>query len=352
MAEVVTEPVSRQTAPSQQPSPQNPVNAIVEPVIQVIEPVIEVVEEPVGQVTRPAIEAVEPATDTVQNVVDSAAGAIDPVAEVIEEPVAHVTRPAIEALEPVTGAVQNVVDSTTGAIAEPVTRIVQTVSPALEEIQEPLEPVLGVVTTTVETATGLVDEVSTPILDGVDDLVDVTLPLVPLPDDPLGGVEDDPDRGPAFDPNPSVSGPPSNEPVTPIPRPDQGPSKSITNPQPPTVGSPLLPPLPAQPGIVDDGSRSLIAAASPTPIAPSFAVGARVAANDPESPPYDSESAGLRARTGVVAASSSSGSGSTSGLLAVLVLLGLIAPRLSRWLRPRPVLWRQFALAEALELPG
>jgi hypothetical protein len=33
-------------------------------------------------------------------------------------------------------------------------------------------------------------------------------------------------------------------------------------------------------------------------------------------------------------------------------LLGLIAPRLSRWLRPRPVIWRPYALAEALELPG
>jgi len=38
--------------------------------------------------------------------------------------------------------------------------------------------------------------------------------------------------------------------------------------------------------------------------------------------------------------------------VAVLALLGLVAPRLSRWLRLQPVLWRPNALALAIERPG
>ena len=59
-----------------------------------------------------------------------------------------------------------------------------------------------------------------------------------------------------------------------------------------------------------------------------------------------------RALARTTASGSSSSSSSVSTVLAVLFLLGLIAPRLSRWLRPRPVIWRPYALAEALELPG
>jgi len=312
VTEVVTEPASRQPAPTEQAAPQNPVGAIVEPVTRAIEPVADAIEEPVGQVTRSVIEAVEPETDTVQNVVDSAAGAIE----------------------------------------EPVTRIVQTVSPVLEEIQQPLQPVLGGVTTSIEETTGLVDDVSTSILDGVDDLVDVTIPVVPSPDDLLGGIDDVSHRAPALDPDPALSGTRPNDPETAISRPDQGPSRSIAGPPHPTVDSPRSPPLPAHQGIVDDRSDSVVAAASPTPSAAGGAADLTIATSEPEPPPYDSESARLKARTGVAATFSSSSSGSTPGLLAVLVLLGLIAPRLSRWLRPRPVLWRPFALAEALELPG
>ena len=221
VTETVTESVSSQPAPTQQSAPQNPVNTIVEPVTRAIEPVAEVIEEPVGQVTR----------------------AIEPVAEVIEEPVGQVTRPAMETVEPVTNTVRAVVDSAAGAIEEPVTRIVQTVSPALEEIQEPLHPVLGVVTTTVETTTGLVDEVSTPIFDDVDDLVGVTLPLIPSPDDLIGGIDDVLDSGPDAGPAPTVPGSPSKDPETAVSRPDQGPSRSVTSPPRPGIGSLLPPPI-------------------------------------------------------------------------------------------------------------
>ena len=324
ITEVVTEPVSSQPAPTHQSAPQNPVNTIVAPVTGVIEPVTEVIE---------------------------------PVAEVIEEPVGQMTRRAIESVEPVTETARAVVDSAADAIEEPLTGIIQTVSPVLDEIQEPLQPVLGAVTTTVEKTTWLVDEVSTPIFDGVDDLVDVTLPLIPSPDDLLGGIDDvldsDRDNGPVS----SVPGSPSKDPGTAISRPDQGPSRSITNPPPPPLGSLLPPPIAPiaePPGHTDNPKHSPISASAATHSPSWGASGGTATTWDDPPPPYDPDDAAVPIRTGVVAASSpsSSSSGSTSGLLAVLVLLGLIAPRLSRWLRPRPVLWRPFALAEALELPG
>jgi hypothetical protein len=335
VTEVVAEPSSSQPAPTQESAPQNLVNTIVEPVSEVIEPVAEVVEEPVGQVTR----------------------AIEPVAEVIEEPVGQLTGPAMEAVEPVTDTVRAVVDSATGAIEEPVTRIVQTVSPGLDEIKEPLQPVLGVVTTTVETATGLVDEVSAPIFDGVDDLLGVTLPLVPSPEDLLGGIDEvlggEPDSGPV----PSMPGSRSKDPETAVSGPDQGPSRSVTSPpRPPPAGAlpPPIAPIAEPPGHPDNPTHSPMAASVTMQSASPEASGATTTTRDAPPPPYDSQDAGVSIRTGVVAASSpsTSSSGSASGLLGVLVLLGLIAPRLSRWLRPRPVLCRPFALAEALELPG
>lgn len=45
-------------------------------------------------------------------------------------------------------------------------------------------------------------------------------------------------------------------------------------------------------------------------------------------------------------------SGQVFAFVAVLALLGLVAPRLSRWLRLQPVLWRPNALALAIERPG
>jgi hypothetical protein len=268
-----------------------------------------------------------------------------------------VTGPALEAVEPVTDTVRAVVDSAAGVIDKPVNGIVQTVSPVLEEIDEPLQPVLGVVTTTVEKTTGMVDEVSTPIFAGVEDLVDVALPLIPSPDDLLGGVDDVLDTDPDTGPVPSVPGSPSNDPGRAISRPDQGPSRSVPSPPPPPLGS-LLPapivPVAEPPGHTHSPTHSPMVVPETTRRAFWEASGLNTTTGDTSLPPYDSEDSGAPIRAGVVAASSpsSSSSGSASGLLAVLVLLGLIAPRLSRWLRPRPVLWRPFALADALELPG
>ena len=335
VTEVVTEPVSSQPAPTQQPATQNPVNAIVEPVTRVIEPVAEVVEELAR--SRPGLASWIPPPD-------------DPVA-VIEEPVGQVTRPVIEALGPVTGTVAKVVDSAADTVEKPVTGIIHTVSPALEEVVEPLRPVLGVVTTTVGRTTGLVGEVSTPILDGVDDLVDVAVPLIPPPDDLLGGGDGFVEGPTDSDPAPTVPTAPSRNPDPVTSRPDQGPPRSITSPAPPVMD--VVPsPIPAPSAIGDNASSSPMAATF-SPSAPHVGSGTNLAPNYLQPTPDESGASGVPSRAGVVAtASSSSSSGSSTGLLAVLVLLGLIAPRLSRWLRPRPVLWRQFALAETLELPG
>ena len=40
------------------------------------------------------------------------------------------------------------------------------------------------------------------------------------------------------------------------------------------------------------------------------------------------------------------------GFFVVLAAMGLLAPRMSRWLRLRPVLWRRYALAAAIDIPG
>ena len=221
---VVTEPVSSQPAPTQQPATQNPVDAIVEPVTRVIEPVVEVVEEPVGQVTHPVVDTVEPVTDTAQKVVDSAAGTVE----------------------------------------KPVSGIIHTVSPALEKVVEPLRPVIDVVTTTVERTTGLVGEVSTPILDGVDDLVDVALPLIPPPDHLLGGGDDFVEGPTDSDLAAPVPGTPSRNPDPVISRPDHGPPRSITSPPPPVMDV-VPPPIPGPPAIGDNASSSPTAEAFSTP---------------------------------------------------------------------------------------
>ncbi len=313
MTEVTTEPVSDQPGPTQQPAPQNPVNTIVEPVGRVVSPVAEVIEEPVGgQATRPAIEAVEPVTDTVEKVVDSASGTID----------------------------------------KPVNGVLQTVSPILEEIDEPLKPVLGAVTTSVERTTEVVEDVSAAVRDGVDELAAVAVPLVPSPADLLGGVDEVIGGIPDFDADPAVPGLSSPDPERAISGPDQEPSPSMTNPPREPLASPLPAPIAANAETVDNVSYSEVPALPTAPPALRNASGQGLALSGAEPSPRDSEGSGLPSRAPVVAASSSSISGSFSGLLAVLVLLGLIAPRLSRWLRPRPVLWRPFALAEALALPG
>ena len=48
----------------------------------------------------------------------------------------------------------------------------------------------------------------------------------------------------------------------------------------------------------------------------------------------------------------SSNASPSSGLFLVLAAMGVLAPRLSRWFRLEPVLWRRYALAAAIDRPG
>jgi uncharacterized protein YoxC len=330
LVEEVTQPVTEAVEPAVEP-----VEEVTEPVTKAVEPVT----EPVAEITRTVTKAVAPVTEPVADITETVAGTI-------EQPVNR----AVEAVEPVTDAVTDVVGSVTETLEGPVTGVAGTVGNVIDEVRGPIEPVLEVIDETLEGTTGVIGGITTPILEEVDDLVDPVLPLIPGLDDPID-VGDDPEEGASIsDPNP-VRGPdfpdtPSNPPGSRTDVPDERLAQPVLVP----VPSFLTTPLPA--GGAGQASEAGGAARESPPTRTFMADTVRGGdssggAGPPDGTGYWPHSLALPAATG-----SSSGSGPALGLLAVLVLLGLIAPRLSRWLRPRPVIWRPYALAEALELPG
>jgi hypothetical protein len=203
-----------------------------------------------------------------------------------------------------------------------------------------------VIDETVEGTTEVIGGISTPVLDGVGDLVDPPLPSIPAPD----GVTDGGTSG--SDPDP-VLGPRSPDSPVDISNPGEPPATSdgpLTRPVLVPVPSLLTTPSSGVPRSQTEAEGGSTRESPPTPITMADAVGGGGSLGD-ERPPIGGDQS-PRALARPTASGSSSPSGSVSSLLAVLVLLGLIAPRLSRWLRSRPVLWRPYALAEALELPG
>jgi hypothetical protein len=331
-------------------SPLDPVTDTVEtvtaPVTEAVEPVTDTVET----VAEPVTEAVEPVTDPVEEFTETVAQAAEPVTDTatdvastvprtVEEPVNR----AVEAAEPVTETVVAVTETVTETIEQPVTEVSGTVGRVLEEVREPIQPVLDVIDETVERTTEVIGGVTAPVLDGVDDLVDPALPSIPAPD----GATDVGTSGPNPDP---VLGPPSPvDTSNPAERPatSDGPlSRPVLVPVPSLLTTPPSGVTQSQTEAEGGSTRE----SPPTPITMADAVGGGGSLGDEGSPVGGDPSPRALARP--TASGSSSSSGAVSNLLAVIVLLGLIAPRLSRWLRSRPVLWRPYALAEALELPG
>jgi hypothetical protein len=242
--------------------------------------------------------------------------------------------------------VEGVVGPVTATIEGPVTGVTETVGSVLEEVQEPLQPVIDVVDETIEGTTGVIGGVTTPILEEVDELIDPVLPSIPTPD-----VGDDPEDGASIsDPGP-VRGPgrpdtPSNPPGSRIHLPDHPLAQPVLVPIPSLLTTP--PPAVGAGQASDEGGALRESPPNPNFMADPVRGGdSPGGAGPPDAPrPWPSS---IALPTGTA---SSSGSGPALSLLAVLVLLGLIAPWLSRWLRSRPVIWRPYALAEALELPG
>jgi hypothetical protein len=356
-AEEITDPVTDVI--------EQPVNQTVEPVAEAVEPVAEAVE-PITEVVGPAVdtvqEATEPITEVVGPAVDTIQEATEPVTEVVGPAVSTVqeaTEPATEAVGPavstveevtesVTESVEGVVGSVTETIEGPVSGVTGTVGHVLEEVQEPIQPVIDVVDDTIGATTEVVGGVTTPVLDTVDDLIDPVLPLIPDTDD-LTDVGGDAENGASISDPAPVRGPdsgdtPSNSPGSRTNAPD----KRLAQPVP--VPSLLTTPSPA---FGAGQARDEGGATRESPPTSNFMADA-VRGGDSPGGVGPSEGAGPAPRSVVLpsATGSSSGSGPAASLLAVLVLLGLIAPRLSRWLRPRPVIWRPYALAQALELPG
>jgi hypothetical protein len=324
---------------------ESPLDPVTETVENVTEPVTDIIEEPVTQVAEavePVTEAVEPLTEPVEDVTETVAEAAEPVTEPVEEVTETVTRAA----KPVTEVVAAVTETVTETIDQPLTEVTGTVGSVLEEVKEPIEPVLDVIDETVEGTTEIIGGVTTPVLDGVDDLVDPALPSIPAPD----GATDGGSSG--SDPDP-VMGPRSPDSPVDISNPGEPPATSDG-----PMTTPVLVPAPSflttPPSGVPRGQTEAEGGSTrespPTPITMADAVEGGGSLGDEGSPVGEDPSPRALARP--AASGSSSSSGSVSSLLAVIVLLGLIAPRLSRWLRSLPVLWRPYALAEALELPG
>jgi hypothetical protein len=293
------------------------------------------VTEPLEDVTATVTEAVEPVTDTV---IESAGT----VARTVEEPVSR----AAEAVEPVTETVAGVTETAKETIEPPVTAVTETVGKVLEEVERPIQPVLGMIDETVEGTTEVIGGITTPVVDGVDDLIDPALPSNPGPDGVTDGETPGSDPGRVSGPRAPVFPVDTSNPAAP-PASSDGP---LAGPVPIPVPSSSTTPPSGMPRIQTEAEGGSTRESPPTPIIMADAVGGGGSLGDDGSPiGGDALSRALARPTG---GESSSYSGSVSSLLAVIVLLGLIAPRLSRWLRSRPVLWRPYALAEALELPG
>ncbi len=296
---------------------------------EVVETVTEVVTTP-GSTESPAHPASQ---DPVASVLEPVTQVVEPVTEVVDEPVDQIARPALDPLEPLTETVADVVDSAADTVQQPLTPVTESVSLLVGVIHEPVQPVLHLVGAAVNGSIDAVENVTAPVLEGVEELLPVVPDdLIEAVDDALVGI-----RGPDPDPGTSYSPPvPDGQAGAPVES-SRVPAE-IDSPMPTVITS-----------VRNTRNTSDPAAYSRSPaILPHAPSGITEDTGAPEGP----ASAALRARSGSMSSLNSPGSASPSGLLAVLVLLGLIAPRLSRWLRSRPVLWRPIALAEALEVPG
>lgn len=309
---------------------------VVQPVNDMVAPVADAVEEPVSAVVQP-VDAVE---QPVREVVD----AVQPVVERVDESVGELVQPVV------------------GTVERPVTQVVEQVAPVIAGIQRPLDqvidPTFDLIEDTAGSVPGLVDEV----LDQVNGFVNVPgllggpLELISGTDDLIGDLVDTIDgtgetgSNPAGPLDPGTTSDGRETPATGPPGAGRKPDDLV-----PLPVLPEAPRVPQESTIQIDDVRSPVSERSP----------AAAPASDPTlivpssggymglSPFDDGDESTTQTHLPRGASTSpSSNSGPATGLAAVLVLLGLIAPRLSRWLRPRPVHWRPIALAEALELPG
>jgi len=332
------------------PAPAEPEPNGLEEVIEVVVETVTILPGDPEQAEPVADGAEEPASGAgqpVENVPEPVAGLVEqPTADgVVESVVGIVEGTGVEVVQPVVDVVQ-----------APVAPVVEHVAPVVSGIAEPLspvvEPALDLIGDTVGTLPGVVDQLPSPLLDVINGLVNVPGLITGIGN--LVENFEEPDET-AFD---------SAQPVVPDIPPD---GKEATVTGPPVAGAAPFDPAPVgpeEPGLAatspiptdvtserspaETTAWALAPPPDPLVIAPDL-VGRT------GSPPVDDRDYEVAPAPHLEISSTvpaSSNSGPTAGLVAVLVLLGLIAPRLSRWLRPRPVHWRPIALAEALELPG
>ena len=309
---------------------------VVQPVKDIVAPVADAVEEPVRAIVQP-VDAVQ---QPVREVVDAA----QPVVERVDESVGEIVQPVV------------------GTVEGPVTQVVEQVAPVIAGMQRPLDhvidPTLDLIEDTPGSVPGLVDEV----LDQVNGIVNVTglldgpLELISGTDDLIGELVDTIGGNAETGSNPAG-------PLDPGTTPDGWETPATGPPRAGRTSDDLvpLPVHPEAPGVPNESAiqigdvRSPVSEKSPeaAPASNPTLLGPSSGGHMGLSPIDDGDESTTQTRLPRGASTSPfSSSGPAAGLVAVLVLLGLIAPRLSRWLRPRLVLWRPIALAEALELPG
>jgi hypothetical protein len=230
--------------------------------------------------------------------------------------------------EVVAGADQLLIGAA-GDLVEPVGSLT---APALLVLDDVLDPVSDLVEDTVSGLAGTVDSL-VPNLPVPGSSAPIVIPIVVIPghEDPVAA----PDPGDERRRRSGIPPPTEARSIEPVGTTDP------VGPQTPSVRAGMIAP-PAQDGLAD-----VVLSADMLPDTITDGATTHQSRNDPAGAGKWVWSSDQMPST-----PPTSTSGQVFAFVAVLALLGLVAPRLSRWLRLQPAVWRPNALALAIERPG